>query len=95
MIGAALPMKDKTRAERIEDLPELVSRKELMEFLGLLSPRTLRNLIAIGKFPKQIRFNKRLHRWRRKDIVDWYEANRSWRAPSEAETDPPADAQFN
>lgn len=67
--------------DRVEKLPELLSRKEVMTFLGLYSRSALRAMIAQGKFPQPMRINQRLHRWRRRDVVHWYESNEDWSPP--------------
>lgn len=69
-------------ASRLDGLPELVSRKEAMTFLGLLSTRAFRTMVAQGKFPRPIQINQRLHRWRRVDIVAWYAATMEQNPPT-------------
>jgi predicted DNA-binding transcriptional regulator AlpA len=46
---------------------ELLSSQQLAKRLST-STRTLWRLVAEGKFPKRIRYNKRLVRWKSADV---------------------------
>jgi predicted DNA-binding transcriptional regulator AlpA len=55
---------------RPADLPELISRGQIMDLLQISYTKTLRDMVARARFPKPIEFNARLHRWSRAAVAE-------------------------
>jgi predicted DNA-binding transcriptional regulator AlpA len=58
---------------RLADLPELLTSKQVRDLLQIAAPRSLRRMIATGRFPKPVTINARVHRWRHADVAKWIE----------------------
>lgn len=56
-----------TTTEQIQRPTDLLSPKEVCEYLGI-SRRSLTRYVDTGNVPQPIRFNARMLRWRRKDL---------------------------
>lgn len=48
--------------------PELLTSQQVAERLAV-SVRTLWRLVAAGKFPQPVRYNRKLVRWKNVDVV--------------------------
>jgi excisionase family DNA binding protein len=52
--------------------PELMTSQEVAERLSV-SVRTLWRLVAAGKFPQPVRYNRKLVRWKSVDVTRYIE----------------------
>lgn len=48
----------------------MLKSSEVAELVGV-SMRTLWRLLAAGRFPEPVRFNRKVMRWKRADVVQW------------------------
>jgi excisionase family DNA binding protein len=69
MIGDAVMLAD--RLERPAG-PELMTSQQVAERLSV-SVRTLWRLVAAGKFPQPVRYNRKLVRWKTADVARYIE----------------------
>jgi len=69
---------DATPIRRIEDLPELVTRRELAEFTGI-SAQTFARWAVEDRGPAMTKLGSAA-RYRRADVLAWIEASRGVRA---------------
>jgi excisionase family DNA binding protein len=53
--------------------PELLTSQQVAERLSV-SVRTLWRLVAAGKFPQPVRYNRKLVRWKTMDVVRYIES---------------------
>jgi excisionase family DNA binding protein len=53
--------------------PELMTSQQVAERLSV-SVRTLWRLVAAGKFPQPVRYNRKLVRWKTVDVTRYIEA---------------------
>ncbi len=60
--------------ERVERqaTPELMTSQQVAECLSV-SVRTLWRLVAAGKFPQPVRYNRKLVRWKSADVTRYIE----------------------
>ena len=68
---------------RVADLPELVSRVEIAEMLGVTRQR-VHQLVGQSDFPEPVSVLGVGMIWRREDVEDWM--RRTGRLPAEGET---------
>jgi excisionase family DNA binding protein len=69
---------DATPIRMVEDLPELVTRRELAEFTGI-STQTLARWVVEDRGPAMTKLGSAA-RYRRADVLAWIEASRGIRA---------------
>ena len=60
------------RLERPAMSPELMTSQQVAERLSV-SVRTLWRLVAAGKFPQPVRYNRKLVRWKTTDVSRYIE----------------------
>jgi predicted DNA-binding transcriptional regulator AlpA len=60
------------RMER-QAAPELITSQQVAERLSM-SVRTLWRLVAAGKFPQPVRYNRKLVRWKAVDVARYIES---------------------
>ena len=58
-----------TRDMNAADLPELVTRRQLAEYLGMTEP-ALSQMVVRGQGPRFLRFGRSV-RYRREDVLAW------------------------
>ena len=58
---------------RIEDLPEMLTSKQMMSFFGI-SYVTLWRRTKGGEFPLPIEISARAKRWRKATLIAWLDA---------------------
>jgi predicted DNA-binding transcriptional regulator AlpA len=64
----------------IQSNQDLLSAKEIAARLSI-TPRTLLRMVRRGRFPQPIRFNRKLVRWRAREVQFYFDSLRPARFP--------------